>query len=61
MTHLRSAKRDMNSSKEHPHVVQKYLKKEVIEGREADPFRRAGSACSCESIRHDLQFSSASG
>jgi len=40
MTHLRSAKKNMNSTKEHPHIVQEYLRKEVIEGRVAGPFRK---------------------
>ena len=37
---LRSAKKNMNSTKAHPQVVQEYLKKEVIEGRVAGPFRK---------------------
>jgi len=31
MTHLCSAKKNMNSTKEHPYVVQEYLRKEMIE------------------------------
>jgi len=36
---LRSAKKNMNSSLDHPLVVQEYLRKEVVEGRVAGPFR----------------------
>ena len=39
-TVLQSAKNNMHSALEHPHVVQEYLRKEVIEGRVAGPFRR---------------------
>ena len=39
-TNLCSAKRNVNSTKEHPMVVQEYLRKEVVKGRVAGLFRR---------------------